>query len=77
MEDFGSPERSLSRSLWTHKNVPETEFGFLLDLTAALIALEQRSEQTQRAHGRMDQKVVGSKQAIIFHVVFIQQGFVF
>lgn len=39
-EVFGSLERSLSRLLWTHKNVPETEFGFLLDLTAALIALE-------------------------------------
>lgn len=46
VEAFGSPERSLSRLLWTHKNVPETEFGFLLDLSAALIALELRSEQT-------------------------------
>lgn len=40
VEAFGSLERSLSRLLWTHKNVPETEFGFLLDLTAALIAPE-------------------------------------
>lgn len=37
---FGSLERSLSCLLWTHKNVPETEFGFLLNLPAALIALE-------------------------------------
>lgn len=36
---FGSTESGLSRFLWTHKNVPETEFGFLLDLTATLIAL--------------------------------------
>lgn len=41
VEVFGSLERRLSRLLWTHKNVPETEFGFLLDLTVALIALEQ------------------------------------
>lgn len=39
-EVFGIAESSLSRMLWTHKNVPETEFGFLLDLTATLIALE-------------------------------------
>lgn len=39
VEVFGSPESSLSRFLWTHKNVPETEFGFLLELTATLIAL--------------------------------------
>lgn len=38
---FGSPESGLSRLLWTHKNVPETEFGFLLlALTAGLIAPE-------------------------------------
>lgn len=40
VEIVGSPESSLSRLLWTHKNVPETELEFLLDLTAALIALE-------------------------------------
>lgn len=39
-EVFGIPGSSLSCLLWTHKNVPETEFGFLLDLTATLIALE-------------------------------------
>lgn len=40
VEVFGSPESSLSRLLWTRKNVPETEYGFLLDLPATLIALE-------------------------------------
>lgn len=66
---FGSPERSLSRLLWTHKNVPETEFGFLLDHTAALIALESHLEQSsQQAYGSV-MKVPHSQHAVILHVV--------
>lgn len=38
VEVLGSAESSLSCLLWTHKNLPETEFVFL---TATLIALEQ------------------------------------
>lgn len=69
VEVFGSPERSLSRLLWTHKNVPETEFGFLLDRTAALIALELHSEQSsQQAYGCI-MKVPHSKHGVILHVV--------
>lgn len=37
---LGNPKSSLSRLLWTHKNPPETEFGFQLELAAGLIVLE-------------------------------------
>lgn len=37
---FGSLQNSLSRLLWTHKNVPEMELRFLLDHTTALIVFE-------------------------------------
>lgn len=69
VEAFGSPECSLSRLLWTHKNVPETKFGFLLDLTAALIALELNSEQTSQQAYDCRMKVLRSKHAVILHVV--------
>lgn len=32
--------KGLSRLLWTHKNLPETGFGFQLELAAGLIVLE-------------------------------------
>ncbi len=68
VEAFGSTENSLSRLLWTHKNVPETEFRFLLDLTIAVIALELPEQTSQQAYGcRME--VLCSKHAVIHHVM--------
>lgn len=69
VEVFGSPESSLSRLLWTHKNVPETEFGFLLDLTAALIAPELLQSKPPSKPTTVEWKCYAPKHAVILHVV--------
>lgn len=68
-EGFGSHERSLSCWLCTHENLPEMEFGFLLDLKADLIALELHAVKPPSRAMAVEQKLPLSKHAVIPSVV--------